>query len=558
MKHKTHHHITLPIPSNGADYASDSGNSSNSPRSRRRPSRGPRRFRSGKSRNQSSFWGLRTSAWRRHYWVVLVLALLYVVGFVWFMGMYSSVFLGPPAPGSVYRSPLLFLKLWPWIQRDISPAIEIKNIKERITRAYFPLFSSGSDAPNGYLIVEANGGLNQQRTSICNAVAVARLLNAILVIPRFDYHSVWKDPSQFGDIYDEDHFIETLKDYVTVVKELPTDLMERYNNNIGNVPNVKVRAWALASFYLQDVHPILLENGVIRIAPFANRLANNIPPDIQFVRCLANYQALRFSAPISTLAQKIVSRMIQKSSETRGKYVAVHLRFEEVDMVAFSCCIYDGGWMEKFEMDYTRRKGWKDKFTQRGRIINPGLNRMNGRCPLTPLEVGMMLRGMGFSNNTSIYIASGTIYNAKRNMAPFFQMFPLVQTKEYLATQQELSFYKDYSSRLAALDYAVCLLSEVFVTTQGGNFPHFLIGHRRFLYGHGKTIKPDKRKLALILHDTSLSWEAFKEQMNLILAESDREGKMELKFKKASKQPSIFEHPSQECRCVKELANWTT
>ena len=57
-----------------------------------------------------------------------------------------------------------------------------------------------------------------------------------------------------------------------------------------------------------------------------------------------------------------------------------------------------------------------------------------------------------------------------------------------------------YSSRLAALDYTVCLHSEVFVTTQGGNFPQFLIGHRRFLNnGHSKTIKPDKRKLAVLL-----------------------------------------------------------
>lgn len=56
-----------------------------------------------------------------------------------------------------------------------------------------------------------------------------------------------------------------------------------------------------------------------------------------------------------------------------------------------------------------------------------------------------------------------------------------------------------HSSRLAALDYTVCLYSEVFITTQGGNFPHFLIGHRRYLNeGHAKTVKPDKRKLALL------------------------------------------------------------
>lgn len=70
--------------------------------------------------------------------------------------------------------------------------------------------------------MEANGGLNQQRSAvitpsfftipidfispvcpnllflfdclqICNAVAVAGLLNAVLVIPEFEFHAIWKD-----------------------------------------------------------------------------------------------------------------------------------------------------------------------------------------------------------------------------------------------------------------------------------------------------------------------------------------------------------------------------
>lgn len=58
---------------------------------------------------------------------------------------------------------------------------------------------------------------------------------------------------------------------------------------------------------------------------------------------------------------------------------------------------------------------------------------------------------------------------------------------------------------MAAIDYTVCLHSEVFVTTQGGNFPHFLMGHRRYLYGgHSKTIRPDKRKLALLFDNPNV------------------------------------------------------
>lgn len=76
----------------------------------------------------------------------------------------------------------------------------------------------------GFILVSANGGLNQQRVAVCNAVAVATLLNATLVIPKFLYSNVWKDPSQFGDIYQEEHFTNILKDEVNIVKEIPSHL----------------------------------------------------------------------------------------------------------------------------------------------------------------------------------------------------------------------------------------------------------------------------------------------------------------------------------------------
>ena len=56
-------------------------------------------------------------------------------------------------------------------------------------------------------------------------------------------------------------------------------------------------------------------------------------------------------------------------------------------MVAFSCCEYDGGEEEKHEMDIARERSWRGKFRRRHRIIRPGANRVDGKCPLTPLEV---------------------------------------------------------------------------------------------------------------------------------------------------------------------------
>ena len=70
-----------------------------------------------------------------------------------------------------------------------------------------------------------------------------------------------------------------------------------------------------------------------------------------------------------------------------------------------------------------------------------------------------MLRGMGFDNNTSVYVAAGKIYKAEKYMAPLKQMFPRLETKESLAFPEELApfqvlaplyifilFLKDYAT----------------------------------------------------------------------------------------------------------------
>ncbi|XP_050214697.1 O-fucosyltransferase 9 isoform X2 [Mercurialis annua] len=430
--------------------------------------------------------------------VLLFAPVLYISGMLLYMGSLNFdvdlnlknggvgvVVRKRPPVGSVYRSPQVFNKLWPYMEAESNGSYNVlmKAWDLKVHEGWKPCgndSTSQAELPksNGYLIIEANGGLNQQRLSICDAVAVAGLLNATLVIPIFHLNSVWQDKR------------------------------------------------------------------AVRIAPFSNRLAHAVPSDVQGIRCLANFEALRFAEPIRTLAEKMVDRMIKNSSESGGKYVSVHLRFE-MDMVAFSCCEYDGGEEERREMDIAREKSWRGKFRKRGRVIRPGANRVDGKCPLTPLEVGMMLRGMGFDNTTSVYVAAGNIYKAEKFMAPLKQMFPRLETKDSLATAEELAPFKGHSSRLAALDYTVCLHSEVFVTTQGGNFPHFLMGHRRYLFGgHAKTIKPDKKKLAVLFDKPSIRWEVFKRQMQDMLRHSDLKGS-ELRKPSAS----LYTFPMPDCMC---------
>uniref|UniRef100_A0A7N0TCB8 O-fucosyltransferase family protein n=1 Tax=Kalanchoe fedtschenkoi TaxID=63787 RepID=A0A7N0TCB8_KALFE len=493
-------------------------------------------------------------------YIFLLIPFCYISGFIMCIGPFAHFgsHQSTLPPGSVYQSHLLFTNLWPHIYSDNSSALQLSSIwrYHRKPKLQKPcpntLAALRRNAPafSGYLIVDANGGLNQQRSAICNAVAVAGLLNAILVIPRLEFHSVWRDPSEFGDIYDVNHFIATLKGHVHIVEKLPAPMMEFYNGSISNIRNMRVQAWAPVSYYLEQVYPRLRKRGVIRIAPFANRLAMTVPPEIQYLRCLANFKALKFSHQILELSKKIRRRMIRESPKADGKYIAIHLRFEE-DMVAFSCCLYDEDETSKRDLESIRKNTWGNKFKRKDSVIRPDLNRMDGKCPLSPLETGMMLRGMGFNNNTSIYLASGNIYNAAKHLAPLRTMFPLLYTKESLTTPDEIASFKEYSSRLAALDYMVALHSEVFVTTQGGNFPQFLMGQRRFLFGgHAKTIKPDKQKLVMTFDNTEISWIAFKNQMEAMLIESDRQGILVPKAMNASKLVSIYSNPFPDCRCM--------
>ncbi|KAI4381471.1 hypothetical protein MLD38_007540 [Melastoma candidum] len=491
--------------------------------------------------------------------VFLFAPLLYISGMLLYMGSVKfdvvPIIKHRPAPGSLYRSPQLYHMLRPNMDADNSSADAISTIWKHAHKGgdWVPCTNrTAGELPesNGYLYVEANGGLNQQRTSICNAVAVAGFLNATLVIPNFHFHSIWRDPSKFSDIYDEEFFIKALENDVRVVNKVPGYIMERFDNNLSNVYNFRVKALAPVRYYRDAVLPKLLEEKVIRISPFANRLSPDVPPPVQRLRCLANYEALRFNRPILSLGQELVSRMKEHSTTNGGKYVSVHLRFEE-DMVAFSCCVFDGGDQEKNDMNAAREKGWRGKFTKPGRVIRPGSIRINGKCPLTPLEVGLMLRGMGFDKSTSIYLASGKIYDAERTMAPLLEMFPYVQTKETLASEEELAPFKNYSSRMAAIDYTVCLHSEVFVTTQGGNFPHFLTGHRRYLYGgHSKMIRPDKRKLALIFDNPNIGWKNFKRQMYSMRSHSDTKG-----FELKRPSDSIYTSPCPDCMCRRNNTN---
>ncbi|KAI3865179.1 hypothetical protein MKW92_035737 [Papaver armeniacum] len=120
--------------------------------------------------------------------------------------------------------------------------------------------------------------------------------------------------------------------------------------------------------------------------------------------------------------------------------------------------------------------------------------RSKGYCPLTPKEVGMFLTGLGYPSNTPIYIAAGEIYGGDNHMAHLLSRFPLIMSKEKIASVEELEPFISHASQMAALDYIVSVESDVFIPSYSGNMARAVEGHRRFL-GHRKTFSPDRKAL---------------------------------------------------------------
>lgn len=347
---------------------------------------------------------------------------------------------------------------------------------------------------NGYLLIEASGGLNQQRTGIIDAVVVARILNATLVVPHLDHTSFWKDNSNFSDIFNVEQFITALKPYISIVKELPVGMKIQK----GKIFSTRVPRKCTPDYYRKRVLPMLQKNKVIRLTKFDYRLSNRLDEDLQKLRCRVNYHALQFTRAIKTMGNVLVDRLRQRS----GRYIALHLRFEP-DMLAFSGCYYGGGEKEIKELGQLRKR-WKAIHHR-----NPDRERRNGRCPLTPEEVGFMLHALGFGSDCYLYVASGEVYGGENTLAPLKEMFPNFYTKDSLATEEDLYPFSAYSSRMAAIDFIVCDESDVFVANNNGNMARMLAGRRRY-FGHKRTIRSNAKQLgSLFLAKKNMTWNAF-------------------------------------------------
>ncbi|GAV83255.1 O-FucT domain-containing protein [Cephalotus follicularis] len=434
------------------------------------------------------------------------------------------------------------VKLWkPPSNRDFVPCVQ-----------HGPNYTSPA-VSRGYLLVHTNGGLNQMRAGICDMVAVARIINATLVVPELDKRSFWQDSSNFSDVFDEDHFINVLANDVKVLKKLPKEL------STATRAVKHFRSWSSMDYYQDEIASMWDDYQVIRAAKSDSRLANNnLPPDIQKLRCRACYEALRFAPRIEAIGKLLVDRM-----RSYGPYIALHLRYEK-DMLAFSGCTQGLSPAEAEELKTIRENTayWKVK------DIDSDEQRSKGYCPLTPKEVGIFLTALGFPSNTPIYIAAGEIYGGDAHMADLQSRYPMIMSKEKLASIEELEPFINHASQMAALDYIVSVESDVFIPSYSGNMARAVEGHRRFL-GHRKTITPDRKALVRLFDKIELG--SLKEGKNssirIIEMHKKRQGSPRKRkgpisgtkgMDRFRSEEAFYVNPLPDCLCRREFPDLNT
>ncbi|KAE8666762.1 hypothetical protein F3Y22_tig00112491pilonHSYRG00221 [Hibiscus syriacus] len=127
----------------------------------------------------------------------------------------------------------------------------------------------------------------------------------------------------FSDIFDVDHFINVLRDKVSIVKELPRQYSwstrEYYASGIRATRIKTAPVHASADWYLRNVLPVMQSYGIAAISPFSHRLAfDKLPIKIQHLRRKVNFKALAFVPRIRLIGEILVHRLRYSSGKLQA------------------------------------------------------------------------------------------------------------------------------------------------------------------------------------------------------------------------------------------------
>uniref|UniRef100_A0A2P2L8J2 O-fucosyltransferase family protein n=1 Tax=Rhizophora mucronata TaxID=61149 RepID=A0A2P2L8J2_RHIMU len=228
----------------------------------------------------------------------------------------------------------------------------------------------------------------------------------------------------------------TLKNDVIIVKILPKNLQAARKRN--EFPTFKPKKSASPNFYITEILPKLKKSKVIGLViADGGCLQSILPPsmsEFQRLRCRVTFHALQFRTEIQVLGHKMVKRLRSLGQP----FLAFHPGLVR-DTLAYHGC------SELFQDIHTELiQSRRAQMIKQG-ILNEELNvdshlrRDNGSCPLMPEEVGLLLRAMGYSSSTLIYVAGSEIFGGQRVLIPMRAIFPNLVDHTILSRKKELS-----------------------------------------------------------------------------------------------------------------------
>lgn len=300
-------------------------------------------------------------------------------------------------------------------------------------------FLDSRKANNGFIYAKISGGFEKIQSSICDLVTISRLLNATLVIPEIQESAQTNGISSkfksFSYLYNEKLFIEALENDITVVKNLPTNLKEDKKKNM--IPIFKPEVFASPNFYINKVLPKLRKARVIELVIVdGGCLQSILPPDMdeyQKLRCRVAFHALHFRPEIQDLGKLMVKRL-----RASGRPYLVYHPSLVRETLAFNGCAELFQDVHTELIQYLRSQMIKRGIIKEELNVDSMLRRRNGSCPLMPEEVGLLLRAMGYPQNTIIYLAGSETFGGQRVLIPLSAIYTNLLDRISLCSEKEL------------------------------------------------------------------------------------------------------------------------
>ncbi|KAG8376411.1 hypothetical protein BUALT_Bualt09G0060700 [Buddleja alternifolia] len=296
---------------------------------------------------------------------------------------------------------------------------------------------------NGYIFFSLTHGPEFHASQIANAVMVARYLGATLALPDIKLGSKLEEKRRFGEIYDADKFMASLKGVVRVDKNPPDDLSN------GRLPIVKIPDRVSEDFIPSNIKPIFHSKRNLKIVTYFNSSAMAKGKTDKLsnpYQCLAMFESLQLQGELQEVVDSMVGTLRSLSKKMSGRFVAVDLRVDKLG-----------------------EKGCQESDSAK-------------KC-YNAEEIGEFLKKIGFHKDTTVYLTQTgwhTSLNAVRNV------FPNTFTKDAIMPADEKAKFMDVENHAYEkfIDYYMCTQGDAFIPAFPSKFYEGVVGER---IGLGKT-----------------------------------------------------------------------